>query len=489
MKIFKKKGKKFTSLFVKKFFISVLALIVAAIFCIGLLQKNFWDFMTDKFYEDKEIAMYGASALPDNYKDLDKDKVLKNNGWIEVLYDNKVVEVIGEKKDDIVLYNNKLLAHINESGEAYFINKPEPISSEYTKKIYDEELKYTYLVKIPKWDIVLLNYIDKVMELDINGKEFKEFEAITIKVIVMPIIVGIIAFVTIIGIHIFLAIRSIKKPLAQIQNAIDEFGNGKMDAKIDFYSYKEFNQIKDNFNYMIDKIDKAEKERLRLEESKKNMIRDISHDIKTPITSILGYSKAITEKEDMTEEERDTYLGYIYNKTVRIDYLVNELFKFVELDSLNYKLNKVNRDYVEFIREVVLLHYKDIEDKDFNLDLDLEEKEILLDFDDKNMERAISNLIVNAIKYNDEETTLKISVKETENEVITIVEDDGVGIDKYVVNNIFEEFVRGDKARNSKGGSGLGLAISNKIIELHGGSISLESEVGKGSKFIIKLSK
>lgn len=489
MKIFKKKGKKFTSLFVKKFFISVLALIVAAIFCIGLLQKNFWDFMTDKFYKDKEIAMYGASVLPDKYKDLDKDKVLKNNGWIEVLQNNEVVNVIGDKKDDTVSYSSNLLSHMNESGEAYFINTLEPISSEYTIKVYGEELKYTYLVKIPKWDIVLLNYIDKMMELDTNDKEFKEFTLITMKLFVIPIMVGIIVFVTIIGTHIFLAIRSIKKPLAQIQNAIDEFGNGKMDTKIDFYSYKEFNQIKDNFNYMIDKIDKAEKERLRLEESKKNMIRDISHDIKTPITSILGYSKAIIDKEDMTEEERDTYLGYIYNKTVRIDYLVNELFKFVELDSSNYKLNKVNRDYVEFIREVVLLHYKDIEEKDFNLELDLEEKEILLDFDDKNMERAISNLIVNAIKYNDEETILKISVKETNNEVVTIIEDDGIGIDKDISNSVFEEFVRGDKSRNSKGGSGLGLAISNKIVKLYNGTISLESEVGKGSKFIIKLPK
>lgn len=489
MKIVKRKGKKFTNLFVNKFFISVIALIVAIIFCLALLYNNFWAFMTDKLYTDKEIAMYGASVLPDNYKELDKDKVLKNNGWIEVLQNNEVVDVIGKKEDDTILYSSTLLAHMNESGEAYFINTLEPTGSEYTTKVYDEELKYTYLVKIPIWDVVLWNYIDKMMELDVNDKEFKEFQLITIKVIFMPIVIGIISFITIIGIHIFLAIRSIKKPLAQIQNAIDEFGNGNMDAKIDFYSFKEFNQIKDNFNYMIDKIDKADKERVRLEESKKNMIRDISHDIKTPITSILGYSKAIVDKKDMTEEERDIYLGYIYNKTIRIDHLVNELFKFVELDSSNYQLNKSSRDYAEFIREVVLLHYKDIEDKDFNLDLDLEEKEILLAFDDKNMERAISNLIVNAIKYNDKNTTLKISVKEAGNQVITVVEDNGIGIEKDVLNNIFEEFVRGDKARDSKGGSGLGLAITKKIVELHKGNVSLESEVGKGSKFIIKLPK
>lgn len=487
MKIFKKKGKKFTSLFVKKFFISVIALIVASIFFISLLYNNFWEFMTYKFYTDQEIAMYGAIVLPDNYKDLDKEKVLKNNGWIEVLQNNEVVDVIGEKKDDIVLYNSNLLAHMNESGEAYFINTLEPISSEYTTKIYDEEVKYTYVVKIPKWDVVLWSYIDQMMELDVNDKQFKEFEVITMKVIIMPIIFGIIAFVTIIGTHIFLAIRSIKRPLTQIQNAIDEFGNGNMNAKIDFYSFKEFNQIKDNFNYMIEKIDKAEKERLKLEESKKSMIRDISHDIKTPITSILGYSKAIVEKEDMSDEERDIYLGYIYNKTVRIDHLINELFKFVELESSNYKLNKVKKDYAEFIREVVLLHYKDIEEKDFNLDLYLGQKEIVIEFDDKNMERVISNLIVNAIKYNPEKTTLKISIEEAENEIITIIEDNGIGIEADIVSTIFDEFVVSDKSRNSKGGSGLGLAITKKIIELHNGSISLESEVNKGSKFIIRI--
>ncbi|MGL5330728.1 MAG: ATP-binding protein [Peptostreptococcaceae bacterium] len=487
MKIFNKKGKKFTSLFVKKFFISVIALIVSGVFCVWLMQYNFWDFMTDKFYEDKEIAIYGTSVLPDNYKELDKDRVLNNGGWIEVLQNNEVVDVIGEKKDDTVLYNSNLLTHMNEKGELYVMDELEPISSGYTTKVYDEGLKDTYLVKIPKWDMVLLNYIDRMIESDINDKEWDEFALANMKVIFIPLILGIIAFVTIIGTHIFFAIRSIKKPLAQIQTAIDEFGNGNMDAKIDFHSFREFNQIKDNFNYMIDKIDKAEKERLKLEESKKNMIRDISHDIKTPITSILGYSKAIVEKEDMSEEERDTYLGYIYNKTVRIDYLVNELFKFVELDSSNYKLNKVKKDYSEFIREVVLLHYKDIEDKGFNLELDIDEKEILIEFDDKNMERAVSNLIVNAIKYNDEKTNLKISVKEAEDEIITIVEDDGIGIEKEISNVIFEEFVRVDKSRNSKGGSGLGLAISKKIVELHNGSISLESEIGKGSKFIIKI--
>lgn len=489
MKIFKRKGKSFTGLFIKTFFVSIIAVVASLIVFGGMLYNNFFGFMTDKFYTDKDVVIHGANVLPDNYKDLDKDYVIKNNGWIEVLKNNEVVDVIGDKKDDTVIYNSNLLAFMNENGEMNIGNIIEPIGNEYSVKVYDEELKYTYLVKIPRFDEKLNNYIDKMLALDVEDNEFKEFEKITIKVILVPIGLGIITFIGIMGIHIFLAIKSIKKPLAKIQSGIDEFSNGNMEAKIDFYSYYELNKIKDNFNYMIEKIDKTEKERLKSEESKKNMIRDISHDIKTPITSILGYSKAIVDKENMSEEERDTYLGYIHNKTIRIDYLINELFKFVELDSPNYKLNKVERDYVEFIRDVVLLHYKDIEDKHFILEMDLEDKEILLNFDDKNMERAISNLIVNAIKYNYENTKLKISVKECENEVITVVEDNGVGIEEGICERLFDEFVRGDKSRNSKGGSGLGLAITKKIVELHNGSIRLESKLGEGSKFIIKLNQ
>ena len=489
MKIFKKKGKSFTGLFIKTFFVSIIAVVISIMFCVGLIYNRFWGFVADKFYTDKEMALYGANVLPNDFKDLDKEKVLNNNGWIEVLKNNEVVDVIGDKKDDMEIYSSNLISYMNESGVIYFGSTIEPINSEYTVKVYDEELKYTYLVKIPRFDIVLNNYIDRVMELDEEDKEFEEFVEITKDVIYMPILIGFIIFILIMGIHIFLSIRSIKKPLAKIENGIDEFSSGNMEAKIDFYSYSELNKIKENFNYMIDKVDKAEKERLRSEESKKNMIRDISHDIKTPITSILGYSKAIIDKERMSEKERDTYLQYIYNKTTRIDYLINELFKFVELDSKNYNLHKIERDYMDFVREVVLLHYKDIEDKNFKLELDLDEKVVLLNFDHNNMERALSNLIINAIKYNDEGTKLKISVKEYENEIVTIVEDDGIGMEDYVCERLFDEFVRGDKDRNSKGGSGLGLSITKKIVELHLGSINLESELGEGSKFTIKLPK
>lgn len=458
LKKFKRRGKSFTGLFIRTFLVSIVAVIISIVMVVGMFIYQLNNFFTDSFFTDVNIAYKGVGALPQDYKDLDENYILDNGGWIEILENNEVADVIGKKKDNLLMYNSEILSYMNDEGDK------------------------VYLVKVPNTAYLVNEYV-------VDDKEESEFLRYTFKIFILPILLGIFTFIIIMGSHIFMALRSIKKPLVKIEGGINNITDGNLENKIDFYSYYELNKIKDAFNFMTDKLDKSEKERLNIEESKKNMIRDISHDIKTPITSILGYSKAIVEKEDMTEEERDTYLKYIYNKTTRVDYLINELFKFVELDSPNYKLNKVKRDYIEFIREVVLLHYKDIEEKKFNLELYLCEDEILLEFDDKNMERAISNLIINAIKYNNENTTLKIIVKSEENRIITCIEDDGVGIEEDIRKYLFNEFVRGDKSRSSIGGSGLGLAITKRIVELHGGSINVQSEFGKGSKFIITINR
>lgn len=488
LKKFKRRGKSFTGLFIRTFLVSIVAVIISIVMVVGMFIYQLNNFFTDSFFTDVNIAYKGVGALPQDYKDLDENYILDNGGWIEILENNEVADVIGKKKDNLLMYNSEILSYMNDEGTLFMSELLGYESNQYFFRLYDEGDK-VYLVKVPNTAYLVNEYVDRMLEDDVDDKEESEFLRYTFKIFILPILLGIFTFIIIMGSHIFMALRSIKKPLVKIEGGINNITDGNLENKIDFYSYYELNKIKDAFNFMTDKLDKSEKERLNIEESKKNMIRDISHDIKTPITSILGYSKAIVEKEDMTEEERDTYLKYIYNKTTRVDYLINELFKFVELDSPNYKLNKVKRDYIEFIREVVLLHYKDIEEKKFNLELYLCEDEILLEFDDKNMERAISNLIINAIKYNNENTTLKIIVKSEENRIITCIEDDGVGIEEDIRKYLFNEFVRGDKSRSSIGGSGLGLAITKRIVELHGGSINVQSEFGKGSKFIITINR
>ncbi|WP_052356576.1 sensor histidine kinase [[Clostridium] dakarense] len=262
---------------------------------------------------------------------------------------------------------------------------------------------------------------------------------------------------------------------------------GYSDVEVNFNSYRELNSIKEAFNSTVAKIEKTKEEKKIIEDSKKRIIRDISHDIKTPITSILGYSKAIVSGRVTDEEEKKIYLNYIYNKTNRINYLVDELFIFSKLDSPEYKLNLQKYDLSEFLRELVALYYIDIEEKDFILDIEIPEEEIYSMIDIKELERAIANIITNSLKYNKKGTTLRVSLYKKDSYAKISIEDDGIGISDSVSKTVFEEFVRADKSRKTDGGSGLGLAITRKIVKLHGGDVRLYSGENMGTRFEIKL--
>ena len=142
-----------------------------------------------------------------------------------------------------------------------------------------------------------------------------------------------------------------------------------------------------------------------------------------------------------------------------------------------------------FLREVVALYYGEIEEAEFEFELIIPENEIYCNIDFKELERAVINLMVNSLKYNDKGTTLTIELKEDVEKAVIIIRDDGIGISKELNESVFKEFVRGDSSRQTNGGSGLGLAITKRIVELHNGSISLRSEINKGSEFSIKLPK
>lgn len=290
------------------------------------------------------------------------------------------------------------------------------------------------------------------------------------------------------GVH-YKYIKKIRDPLNQINLGIEKMSKGNLSVRLDFEGYKEIDSIRDSFNYMVKEIKVANENKDKLEKSKRDMIRDIAHDIKTPITSIMGYSKALNDGTVQDSEEKRIYLDYIYNKTSRLNYLVNELFIFTKLDSVDYKLNIKQKDICEFLREVVALYYGEIEEAEFNLEIDIPEDPIYYEFDAKELERAVCNLIINSLKYNERKTTLFIGINNNEEDIEIIIGDNGIGIKKEILDKVFEEFVRGDISRESSGGSGLGLAITKKIIELHKGTIILNSYEGVGSEFKIILKK
>lgn len=218
-----------------------------------------------------------------------------------------------------------------------------------------------------------------------------------------------------------------------------------------------------------------EAQKLARDQRRNLMLSDIAHDIKTPITTICGYSKALSEGI-VEEKDRQSYLDVIYAKAMRMDELVTLLFEYVKLESEGFTLHQEPGDLAELTRETAAFLYADFEDRGMELVLEIPEERVPFAMDRLQFGRAVTNLLTNALRYGKEGGRVLIRLKEYE----LTVADEGAPIDPAFAAHIFEPFARGDKARSSKGGSGLGLGIAKKIVEMHGGKLLLNQNFGEG---------
>ncbi|MEG1288590.1 MAG: HAMP domain-containing sensor histidine kinase, partial [Bacilli bacterium] len=294
-----------------------------------------------------------------------------------------------------------------------------------------------------------------------------------VKVIsVCIIIVFILVYILILIAFSKLLTSKVKKPLDKLNNGLQSIATKTNVEPIYFKGDKEFVQICDSFNTMVSRLNKYEVENKKLQEEKKKMIADISHDLKTPITTIQGYSKALCDNI-ISEDKKESYLKLIYNKSEELNELINFFHEYTVIERSDYKLKKEKININEFLRKFFADKYDQIEEKQFILEINIPENKCFVDIDTFQFKRALNNLINNSIKYNPINTIISISVSESDNNSIIEIRDDGVGIPKSLQESVFEPLVTGDDSRGSKHGSGLGLAITKCIIEKHKGHICL----------------
>ena len=233
---------------------------------------------------------------------------------------------------------------------------------------------------------------------------------------------------------------------------------------------------------------KQEEERQEFDRKRNLLLSDIAHDLRTPITTISGYAKAINDGMITDKEKQKEYLDIIQSKSKRMNDLIELLFEYVKIDSEGFKLEKEEYDLIELLRENAALMYTDIEDAQMEFVIDIPEESQIVEVDKLQFSRVITNLIVNAIRHNEENTIIKLSLKKYPGLVIIDIADNGREIPKDIQENIFEPFSRGDKSRNSKGGTVLGVSIAQKIINMHGWEINLNTNYPEYTKaFEIKV--
>ncbi|MCF0146707.1 MAG: HAMP domain-containing histidine kinase [Eubacterium sp.] len=219
------------------------------------------------------------------------------------------------------------------------------------------------------------------------------------------------------------------------------------------------------------------------------LLSDITHDLKTPITTLAGYAQALNEGMITDPEKEKRYLEAIHRKSLEMSELITLLFQYVKMDSEGFALKKERADMAEIVLQIAASAYTDIEESGRELDVDIPEEAIYAQLDIAQFTRAVTNLVNNAIRHTDPGTKIKISITGDASVKFIRVADSGQPIDEALLPSLFEPFVMGDESRNRRGGSGLGLSVTKKVINMHGGEIYVEQPTQEGytKAFCIKM--
>jgi len=270
------------------------------------------------------------------------------------------------------------------------------------------------------------------------------------------------------------------RPMRHILSATQKISEGQLGERINLKSKDEFNELGLAINDMTDKLEKVETAR-------QEFVSNVSHELKTPLSSIKVLSESLVHQDDVPSEVYKEFLTDINSEVDRMTSIVNELLTLVRLDETELPLNISNFDLNKLLESVIKRLKPLADSREISVEF-IEQKQINIEADEMKISLAISNLVENAIKYNYVGGHAKVLIDADNKNAFVTVTDNGAGISEENQANVFARFFRVDKGRDREtGGTGLGLSITHKTILLHKGSIKLTSKEEEGSTFLVRI--
>lgn len=316
-----------------------------------------------------------------------------------------------------------------------------------------------------------------VTVLSMNGF----FEGRTIEKMVLGMAVRdvILIFLVLIAICIWVytVTHNATNPITEVSRAMGKIADGDYDVElVTGEDGKEFAQLEKDFNAMVTQLKNNEY-------LHRDFSSNISHEFKTPLAIIKGYAELL-QSDQLTEDERKLYSGQIAQESRRLTSLTSNLLKLSSLDYNETHMKKKRFCLDEQIRQVVLAMESRWSEKNIRMDLEL--KEIEYNGEEELMNQVWMNLIDNAVKFTPDGGKITVMAMKSKDEISVTIEDDGIGMSEETMSHVFEQFYRGDTEKRYEG-SGLGLSLVQRIVQLHGGTVLVESVQGSGSIFMVTL--
>lgn len=422
-----------------------------------------------------EIKLYSLN-IPEKLSDseyyLELDNLLKSkHSFLAVRKNNEYIYVGNEEKLDMI--SGLLPSYGTGSTEVdggIYLGGRNPFLVKLQDFIYTDGNRGTIFV---------------ITDLNILMPQLKA-------VAVQSVISFIIILIFTACILIFWIYRSILMPLNILRIATEHIKEGDLDYSVTSFSKDEIGQLCDDFEGMRLRLKKLIEDRLRYEEDIKELVSNISHDLKTPLTAIKGYAEGLLDGVADTDEKQDKYLKTIYMKANDMSGLVDELAYYAKVDCNTMPYSFTNVSLADYFEDCVEDLHLELEVKNIKVVYENQvDQEVKVVADAEQLKRVIHNIIGNSVKYLDKpEGIIVIRIIDNDEFVQVDIMDNGVGIEEKELPFIFDRFFRADASRGTKtGGSGLGLAIAKKVIEDHFGRIWASSRKGEGTTISFMLKK
>ncbi|WP_338552710.1 HAMP domain-containing sensor histidine kinase [Paenibacillus sp. KS-LC4] len=281
--------------------------------------------------------------------------------------------------------------------------------------------------------------------------------------------------------------RRIVKDLITLERGLQFITEGNLNYRVAVNRHDELGRVAYNINRMTERLEQQIVKERELEKSRMEMITGISHDLRTPLTSIIGYIELLKSESYKDKDEYSRFVQNTYNKAIHLKKLLDDLFDYTRLSSIETKLDLKRIDVHQLLYQLLFEFEPIAQENNLQIETDIGNTPLLARIDSEKMARAIENLLMNALKYSIKPGTIRIFMKTDKNHMTIVVENKGQPLTQEQQNKLFDRFYKVDHSRSNDGiqaSAGLGLSIARNIIELHGGTLTLDH---KNSIFRFKL--